>query len=202
MLPLAPPGKPHTAVLLFSHLHGLQHTRPSCLSLSPEVCPSLCPLHWWCHFILWCPLLLLPSIFPNIRDFSNESAVPIRWLKYSFRISPSKEYSGYTAVWVLLNMQTQKFQLSLIIFSFTSTFSSAVFYLLIYCYLGRVLKMISSDFNKFLFLVFHIKSVTLNWMISSWKAYVEDLTPKVTILEIRLWRQLGLDEIMRKEPLW
>ena len=47
------------------------------------------------HFILWCPLLLLPSIFPSIRDFSNESAVHIRWPKYwSFSISPSNVYSG------------------------------------------------------------------------------------------------------------
>ena len=45
------------------------------------------------HLILWCPLLLLPSIFPRIRDFSNESSVHIRWPKYwsfSFSISPSK----------------------------------------------------------------------------------------------------------------
>ena len=49
------------------------------------------------HLILWCPLLLLPSIFPSIRDFSNESVVQIRWPKYwsfSFSISPSNEYSG------------------------------------------------------------------------------------------------------------
>ena len=47
--------------------------------------------------ILWCPLFLLPSIFPSIRDFSNESALLIRWPKYwsfSFSISPSNEYSG------------------------------------------------------------------------------------------------------------
>jgi len=44
---------------------------------------------------LCCPLLLLPSIFPNIRVFSNELALHIRWPKYwSFRISPSNEYSG------------------------------------------------------------------------------------------------------------
>ena len=43
---------------------------------------------------LLCPLLL-PSIFPSIRDFSNESSVRIRWPKYwSFSISPSSEYSG------------------------------------------------------------------------------------------------------------
>ena len=49
------------------------------------------------HLILYHPLLLLPSIFPSIRVFSNESALHIRWPKYwnfSFSISPSKEYSG------------------------------------------------------------------------------------------------------------
>ena len=48
------------------------------------------------HLILCCPLLLLPSIFPSIRVFSNELAFPIRWLKYwsfSFSISHSNEYS-------------------------------------------------------------------------------------------------------------
>ena len=49
------------------------------------------------HLILCRPLFLLPSIFPSIRDFSNESAVHIRWPKYwsfSFSISPSSEHSG------------------------------------------------------------------------------------------------------------
>ena len=49
------------------------------------------------HLILFCPLLLPPSIFPSIRVFSNESVLHIRWLKYwsfSFSISPSNEYSG------------------------------------------------------------------------------------------------------------
>ena len=49
------------------------------------------------HLILWCPLLLLPSIFPSNRNFSNESAVRIRWPKYwsfSISISPSNKYSG------------------------------------------------------------------------------------------------------------
>ena len=46
------------------------------------------------HLVLCCPLLLLPSIFPSIRGFSNESALRIRWPKYwsfSFSISPSNE---------------------------------------------------------------------------------------------------------------
>ena len=49
------------------------------------------------HLILCRPLLLLPSIFPSIRVFSNESALHIRWPKYwsfSFSISPSSEYLG------------------------------------------------------------------------------------------------------------
>ena len=46
------------------------------------------------HLILCCPLLLLPSIFPSIKVFSNESVLCIRWPKYwSFSISPSSEYS-------------------------------------------------------------------------------------------------------------
>ena len=48
-------------------------------------------------FVLCCPLLLLPSIFPSIKVFSNESALCIRWPKYwsfSFSIISAKEYSG------------------------------------------------------------------------------------------------------------
>ena len=53
------------------------------------------------HLILWHPLLLLPSIFPSIRNFSNESAIHIRWPKYwsfSFSTSSSKEYLGLTSL--------------------------------------------------------------------------------------------------------
>ena len=49
------------------------------------------------HLILCCPLFLLPSIFPSIRVFSNESVLHIRWPKYwsfSFNISPSNEHTG------------------------------------------------------------------------------------------------------------
>ena len=52
------------------------------------------------HLILCHPLLLLPSIFPSIRVFSNDSALHIRWPKYwsfSFNISPSKEHSEQTS---------------------------------------------------------------------------------------------------------
>ena len=47
------------------------------------------------HLILYHPVLLLPSVFPSIKVFSNESALHIRWPQYwSFSISPSSEYSG------------------------------------------------------------------------------------------------------------
>ena len=67
----------------------------------PHHLPKYAQVHVHCmvmpssHLILWRPLLLLPSIFPSIRDFSNESAVCIRWPQYwsfSFSISPSNEY--------------------------------------------------------------------------------------------------------------
>ena len=93
------------------------------LSLVSQSCPTLCdrinpstpglPVHhqlrslsklmsvesmMLCnHLILCCPLLLLPSIFPSIRAFSNESALRIRWPKYwsfSFNISLSSQHPG------------------------------------------------------------------------------------------------------------
>ena len=90
-------------------------------SSATQLCPTLCdlmycstpclPVHHWSllkimsiksvmpsnHLILCCPLLLLPSILPSIRVFSNESGLCIRWPKYwsfSFSISPSNEHSG------------------------------------------------------------------------------------------------------------
>ena len=53
------------------------------------------------HLILCRPLFLMPSVFPNIRVFSNESVLRIRWPKYwsfSFSISPSNEYSGLISI--------------------------------------------------------------------------------------------------------
>ena len=78
--------------------HGLQHARLPCPSPTPGLLKlvsleSVMPSR---HLIL-CRPLLLPSIFPSIRVFSNESALLIRWPKdcsFSFSISPSNEYSG------------------------------------------------------------------------------------------------------------
>ena len=78
--------------------HGPQHARPPCSSPTPGVYPNSCPLVMPSNHLMLCrPLLLLPSIFPSIRVFSNESALSIRWSKYwsfSFNISPSNEHPG------------------------------------------------------------------------------------------------------------
>ena len=74
--------------------HGLQHTWLPSPSPTRRACSNSCPSN---HLILCCPLLLLPSLFPSIRVFPNESVLHIRWPWYwsiSLSISPSNEYSG------------------------------------------------------------------------------------------------------------
>ena len=107
---------PHSGTMImrsvqFSSVQSLSHIR---LFATPWTAASQVSLSitssWSClrlmsieavmpsnHLILCHPLLLLPSIFPSIRVFSNESVLHIRWPKYwsfSFNISPSNEYSG------------------------------------------------------------------------------------------------------------
>ena len=78
--------------------HGLQHTRlPFTNSQSLLKLMSIESMMPSNHLILCCPLLLLLSIFPSIRVFSNESIIHMRWPKYwsfSFSISPSNKYPG------------------------------------------------------------------------------------------------------------
>ena len=76
----------HTSVQ-FSHSvvsdslqpHGPQHARPPCPSPTPRVYRNSSPVSWWCHPTIpsCCPLLLLHSIFPRIRGFSNESHLQV-----------------------------------------------------------------------------------------------------------------------------
>ena len=80
--------------------HGLQHARPPCPIANSQSLLKLMSIELVMpsnHLILCHHLLLLPSIFPSIRVFSNESALHIRWPKFwsfSFNISYSSEHSG------------------------------------------------------------------------------------------------------------
>ena len=87
----------HSVVSDFLRPHGLQHARLPCPFPPPRICSlmsieSVMPS----NRLVFCHPLLLPSIFPSIRVFSNESVLRIMWPKYwsfSFSISPSNEYS-------------------------------------------------------------------------------------------------------------
>ena len=80
--------------------HGPKHTRPLCSSPTHGVYSNSCLIESVkpsSHLILYCPLLLPPSIFPSISVFSDESVLHFRWPKYwnySLDIRPSNEYSG------------------------------------------------------------------------------------------------------------
>ena len=94
-------------LLLFSHsvvsdslgLHGLQHTRIPCPSLSPGACSNSCPSTWWYHTTISSSVVPFSSCLKSFPAsvFSNESALHIKWPEYwsfSFSISLSNEYSG------------------------------------------------------------------------------------------------------------
>ena len=80
--------------------HGLQHARLPCPSPTPEVYSNSCPLSRWCNPAILSSVITFSShlqSFPNIRVFSNESVLHIRWPKcwsFSFSISPSNEHLG------------------------------------------------------------------------------------------------------------
>ena len=84
---------------------GLQHARPPCPSPTRRICSFMSielvmPSN---HLILCHPFLLLSSVFPSIRVFSNESALPIRWPEYwsfNFSIGHSNDYSGLISFWM------------------------------------------------------------------------------------------------------
>ena len=87
----------HSVVSDSLRLHGLQHARFPCPSSTLRAYSNIMLVMSSNHLILCYPLLLLPSIFPSIRVFSNESVLRIRWPKcwsFNFSISPSNEYSG------------------------------------------------------------------------------------------------------------
>ena len=91
--------------------HELQHARLPCPSPTPGVYTNSCPLSRWCHLTISSLSSPSPPSFdvPNIRIFSNESALCIRWPKhcsFSFNISPSNQHPGLIsfrmAGWIFL----------------------------------------------------------------------------------------------------
>ena len=109
LISLRPPGLPRNSIsmllLLFSHsvmsdsatpwTEAHQTALPFTISQSLFKFMSIESMMPSNHLFLCCPLLLLPSIFPNIRVLSNELGVCVRWPKYwSFSVSPSNEYPG------------------------------------------------------------------------------------------------------------
>ena len=104
----------YVGIFQFSSVQSLSHVRLFATPWTAACQASLSITHSWSllklmsiesvmpsnYLILCHPLLLLPSVFPSIRVFSNESVLHIRWPKYwsfSFSISPSNEYSGLTS---------------------------------------------------------------------------------------------------------
>ena len=102
--------------------HELQHTRLLCPSLPCWACSnkSIESVMQSSNLILCHPILLLPSVFPNIRFFSIESALHIRWPKnwsFSFSIIPSNEYSGlisFRIYWFDLLARTKEWKTVLV----------------------------------------------------------------------------------------
>ena len=86
-----------TGLLLFSHpgvfdslwAHGLQHTRPLCPSPSPQVCPSSCALHQWCHLAI--------SSFDAFFSFCSQSSPASRTFSVSWLSTSSDQNTGISA---------------------------------------------------------------------------------------------------------
>ena len=102
-----------TCVQLFV-THGLWHARLPCPSPSLGVCSNPCPLgQWWSNHLILCCSLLLPSTFPSIRVFSNDSALHSGgqsiW-NFHFSISPSNECWGLI-LWLtgLVSLKSKRF---------------------------------------------------------------------------------------------
>ena len=151
------------------------------------------------HLILWAPPLFLPSVFPNIRDFSSESAICIKWQKYwsfSFGISPSEEYSEFIslkaycfdffsvqrALRSLLqhhNLKTSILWLSaflMVQFSQPYVTTTKTVALIIQIFVGRVMSLLFNTLSKFVIIFLPRSSCLLVSWLQSLSAVI--LEPK------------------------
>ena len=186
-------------------LHGLQHNSLLSFTNSQSLLKlmsieTVIPSN---HLILYCPLLLLPSIFPRIMIFSNESVLHIRWPKYcsfSISISPSNEYSGLISFrmdWLnllavqgtlksLLQHHTSKASILWCYFLYRPTPTSIHDYWKNYSfdYMNFVGKVMALLFNMLSRLVIAFlprsKSILISWLQSSWSP------PKIKSLTVSI----------------
>ena len=132
------------------------------------------------HLIFYCPLLLLPSIFPSIRIFSNESALCIRCPKYrSFSFHPSNEYSGLISFridWVdLLAVQgtvksfLQHYSSKASIFRHSAFFMTTgkTITLTIWTFVGKVMSLLFNILSRFVIAFLpRSKYLLISWLQS------------------------------------
>ena len=140
------------------------------------------------HLNLWCPLILLPSIFPSIRVFSNELAIHIRWPKYwSFSISPSNEYSwsiSFKIDWfdILSLLQPHSSKASILWHSAFFTFQLSQWYmttgktmaLTLQTFVGRVMSLLFNTLSKFVITPLPKSSrLLISWLQSPYAVILE-----------------------------
>ena len=159
------------------------------------------------HLILCHPLLLLPSIFPSIRDFSSESALHIRWPKYwcfSFSISPSSEYSeliSFRIDWLdllavqgtlksLLQHHNSKTSFLLcsaffmVQFSHPSMTTRKTRALPIWTYVGNVMSLLFNTLSRFVIAFLpRSKSLLISWLQQSSTMTLELMKKKKSVTD-------------------
>ena len=169
----------------------MQHARLLCPPLSPGICSKSCPLSWWFYPSSVAPLLLLLSIFPSNRVFSNQSALRIRWPKYwsfSFSISPYSECPGFISFRIdwfdLLAVQgslksllqqlesINRLVLSLLYgpLSYLHMTTGKTIVLTIWTFIGKVMSLLFNMLSMFvLAFIPRSKHLLISWLQSPWK---------------------------------
>ena len=158
------------------------------------------------HLIICCPLLLLPSIFPSIGVFSNESVLCIRWPKiwsFSFSISPSNEYSGLILInlgltcliflqsrgltRVFSNTTVQKYHSSALIFPYGPTLTSILEKLTLtrWTFVSKLMSLIFNILPRFV-IAFPLRSkhFLISWLQSPYAVILEPKKIKAVTVSI------------------
>ena len=157
----------------------------------PELAQTLVYWVWWCHPTISssCPLFVLPSIFPSVRVFSNDTALHIRWPKhwhFSFSISTSNEYSGLISfridlfdllavqgtLKILLQYQFKSINFSALSLLYSPTLTSIHDYrknlgLTIRTFIGKVISVLFNTLSSFVIAFLpRSKRLLISWLKS------------------------------------